>query len=423
MVYFLLSKIFIFQMKLKLSITGFLVLLFFVFLPFERLLTFEVFGLTAKISFVILMLLVLSFIALRPEPKFETVDKLLLLFATVAYLTAFWSIDQLRSLIIATIFLATFVGFIALRRFITAKNLETVKSIIIYWGFVLCFFALWQYFADMNNLPFAFLRDQYTKIVFGFPRPQGTFLEPLYFANFLFLPFYFSFERFLLSKKINWFLSANIFLMFSVMVLTLSRGAYFAFAVSLLMVGIVIAWKFRELLKRFWIIVGIGVLGIAAAVLLIYNTANKHNFQMFVEHAGVVDVSTGESTLDRFSFSSTAWNNTLRTPWGIGAGAFGALPEFSKKLAAGNYQTVTNLYLEILVEEGIVGLIVFLVFLFLTLKKLWQGIFNKKIESLVLLAVFVAIFIQAVSFSALYIIPIWAFLALVWRTGPYESTN
>lgn len=409
--------------KIKISISSILVLLFFVFLPFERLLTFEIFGLTAKISFGLLMLIVLAYVILRPEPKFETADRLLLALAGLSYLSAFWSIDQFRSLVISTIFLATFFGFIALRRFIAPKVAESVKTIIIYSGLALCLFALWQYFADLYGLPLAFLRPQYTKIVFGFPRPQATFLEPLFFANFLFLPIYFSLERFLQSKKIGWFLPLNIFLLFLVLVLTLSRGSYFALVASLFALGIILTWKCKNLLKRFWLAVGIGILGIIAAVLLIHSTTSQKNFQMFVGHAGVADATTGESTLDRFNFSSIAWSNFLRSPWGIGAGAFGALPEFNKILAGGEYQTVGNLYLEVLVEEGVIGLIIFLAFLILTLKRLWREVLDKKISSLMLLAMFIAIFIQAVSFSALYIIPIWAFLALIWRKDIAEPSQ
>ncbi|MCX6810346.1 MAG: O-antigen ligase family protein [Candidatus Berkelbacteria bacterium] len=392
-----------------------LVTLFFLFLPFERLLTFEIFGLTAKISFLILMLIVLVYFVLRLGPTLATEDKILLAFSALSYLSVFWSIDQLRSLIIATIFSATFLGFIALRRFLTPQNIEIAKTILIFWGFALCFFALWQYFGDLHNLPLTFLRERYTKIVFGFPRPQATFLEPLYFANFLFMPIFFSLERFIKSEKINWFLSLNIFLLLMVEVLTLSRGAYFSLAFAIIILVIFVGLKFKKYLKQLLIALGIGVLGIIGAVFIIYSSASHRDFQIFVQHAGATDVA-GESTVARLSYSSIAWSNFKKQPWGIGTGAFGALPEFSDKLLAGNYQTVGNLYLEILVEEGIIGLLLFLFFLFINLKYFWQNIKVKKIESLILMVVFVAIFIQAVSFSALYIIPIWAFLALARPT-------
>lgn len=402
-------------MNLRLPIQSLLVVLFFFFLPFERLLTFEIAGLTAKISFAILMLLVLWLIAVRPGPKLALEEKILLGFVAWSYVGVFWSIDQLRSFIIATIFLATFLGFIALRRFLDEKTASMVKTIIIFWGFVLSLFALWQYFGGLRDLPLTFLRPQYSRAVFGFPRPQATFLEPLYFANFLFLPLFLTFERLIEAKKPAWLYWLGAFLMTLVLVLTLSRGAYIAFIFAALVFSVLIWLKFKQYLKKLALIAGVTVLGAIAGVLLIYATASKTNFKLFVVHAGIGDVSTGESSLDRLSFAGTAWSNFLHKPWGIGAGAFGALPEFYQKLSAGSYQTVGNLYLEVLVEEGAVGLLLFLIFLLMMLKHFWEDIKNKKLESLIYLTIFLAVFVQAIFFSALYIIPIWAFLALSWR--------
>lgn len=399
----------------KISFVSALVVLFFFFLPFERLLTFEIAGLTAKISFAILMLLVLWLIAMRPAPKLALEEKILLGFAAWSYVGVFWSIDQLRSFIIATIFLATFLGFIALRRFLDQKTAGMVKTVIVYWGFALSLFALWQYFGGLHDLPLTFLRPQYTKAVFGFPRPQATFLEPLYFANFLFLPLFLTIESLLESKKPGWFYWLGAFLMTLVLVLTLSRGAYVAFIFAALVFSVLIWLKFKQYLKKLALIAGITVLGAIAGVILIYTTTSKSNFQLFVTHAGIGDVSTGESSIDRLSFAGVAWSNFLHKPWGIGAGAFGALPEFYQKLSAGSYQTVGNLYLEVLVEEGSVGLLLFLVFLVMMIRHFWEDISKKKLESLIYLTIFLAIFAQAIFFSALYIIPIWAFLALSWR--------
>ena len=133
----------------KWTFSSVLVIFFFLFLPFERLLTIEVYGLTAKISFLILLLIILALMIYRPGPKIAIEEKILLLFVAISYLSAFWSIDQLRSLVISTIFLATFVGFIALRRFLDQRTIEVVKSIIIWWGLALSIFALWQYFGDI----------------------------------------------------------------------------------------------------------------------------------------------------------------------------------------------------------------------------------------------------------------------------------
>jgi len=400
--------------KLKFSLPTILTIFFFIFLPFERLLTVEIFGLTLKISFILLLLLILALIVYKPGPKLTLEEKILLAFAGLSFLTAFWSIDQLRSLIIATIFLATFLGFFALRRFLDERTIAIAKTIIIWWGLLLSLFALWQYFGDLYNLGPTFLRSSYTKVVFGFPRPQATFLEPLYFADFLILPIFFTIERLVTDKKIPPLLPVNLFLLMAVLVLTLSRGAYFAFIFAALVLAIFVAIRYKKYLKRLILAAAVGFLGIVAGIALIFFTVPRENFDLFISHAGVADVSTASSTLDRFYFSRIALKNIIRNPWGIGAGAFGALPEFSDKLSSGQYQTVGDLYLEVLVEEGVIGFLLFAIFIFLFLRHLWKNAMSRNFEGLIYLSILLAILIQAVSFSALYIIPIWSFLALAW---------
>jgi O-antigen ligase len=157
------------------------------------------------------------------------------------------------------------------------------------------------------------------------------------------------------------------------------------------------------------------ILAAISAILIIKFSAPKESFDLFVSHAGVADVSTGESTLDRFYLTKIAWQQFLKHPWGIGTGAFGALPEFTEKVIVGDYQTVNNLYLEVLVEEGIIGFLIFIFFLTLLIKNLSVKIQEKNFAALIYLVIGVAIFVQAVSFSSLYILPIWAYLALAWN--------
>lgn len=401
--------------KINISLVSLVTVGFFLFLPFERLLTSEILGFTLKISFALLMVLVLIFLLRAREYRLEVEEKLLLLFALLSYLSIFWSIDQYRSMMISTIFLAVFLGFIALKKFVGEKEVLIIEKIIIWSGVALALFALWQYFTDLYGLSnWTFLRDVYNKSVFGFPRPQATFLEPLYLANYLFLPFYLSIKRFVKSNKFDWLSFVSLFLTTISFVLTLSRGAYIGLILSLVVLVIFIFVKFKNYWRKILFSVGIIIIGIVCAVLIIKLSAPRESFELFVTHAGVADASTGESTLDRFYLSKLAWQQFLNHPWGIGAGAFGALPEFSEKVITGDYQTVNNLYLEILVEEGFLGFLFFVLFLFLLIKNLLIRSNKKNIDSLFYLVVGVAIFAQAVSFSSLYILPIWGYLALAW---------
>ena len=393
-----------------------IVLGLYIFLPFERLFTLELFGLTLKISFALLLILIAIYLSKFRTHQLYLEDKILLWFVALSYLTSIWSIDQLRSVIISSIFAATLIGFVALRRNIDEKLAVKIKTILIIAGGLLSLFALWQYFADLNGLS-SFLRASYTKVVFGFPRPQATFLEPLYFANFLLIPIYFSIEELLISNlgKKFWFCAADLLLMISVLVLTLSRGAYIAFGFSFVVFAVLVAYKFKDRLKKLGQIAIIIALGLIAGTSIIYFTASKESFGMFVDHAGVADAGTGESTLSRVEFSKIALQESIKNPFGIGAGAFGALPEFNHIKARGEYQTVTNLYLEVLVEEGFLGLFLFLGFVILLLLFHFRKLLAGNLDNLIFFSLIIAILVQALTFSALYILPIWALFALSWR--------
>lgn len=402
--------------KFQTKLTLILVVLFFLFLPFERLLTMEIFGFTLKISFAILMVLVLFFLSGIRKYRLEIEDKLLFLLSFLSFLSIIWSIDQYRSLTISTIFLAVFVGFIALKRFIKKENFDLIEKIIIWSGIWLAVFALWQYFADLYGLSsLTFLRENYQKSIFGFPRPQATFLEPLYLANYLFLPFYLSISHFVKSKNRDILSAISLFLVSAVLVLSLSRGAYIGLLISLIVFFVLTISFFKQYFRKVLFSLLIVVLAVISATLIIKFSAPRESFDLFVTHAGVADVSTGESTLDRFYLMKIAWQQFLQKPWGIGTGAFGALPEFTEKAVVGDYQTVNNLYLEVLVEEGIVGFLIFISFLVLLVKNLSAKTKEKNFSALIYLVIGVAIFAQATSFSSLYILPIWAYLTLAWN--------
>jgi O-antigen ligase len=155
------------------------------------------------------------------------------------------------------------------------------------------------------------------------------------------------------------------------------------------------------------------------AIFLVYSTADKAGVNQFLGHTAVNDVGTGESVIGRLGTASSALGTAVGHPFGLGAGAFGALPQFSDR---SDYQIVNNLYLEILVESGIFGLVLFAGFLFLIFQKLWQnyrifGFFN-----LFYLLGLLAIFIQYFSFSTIYIVYIWFFIALA-TVEPREPIN
>ena len=400
----------------KFSLLQKLTLAFFLFLPFERLLTFDLFGFTAKISFAILLAIIGIYLGRRSWPTLERGEKYLLLFSVWVFVTSLWSFDITRTLFVAIIFLAVVVGYFFIRRLLKPEIFVVVEKIIIYFSVLLALFALYQYFGDMFGLStkFSLLRSSYTKAVFGFPRPQATFLEPLYFGNYLILPIFFLFRR-LAIRKFSWGNFSILVLILVAFVLTLSRGAYLALASGLLLIALYILIKNRQLWKKLLLIFAALFASIFVAVGIIYFTAGSGKTETFVGHATVDDATTGESTLGRMDTIKLALRTFSAHSFGIGAGAFGSLPEFDLNISKTGYQTANNFYSEILAEEGFPGAIFFLVFLYFTIAGLAKKTKRSGSYYIFEAAILLAFLVQAMTFSTLYILPLWAMFALISR--------
>ena len=398
-----------------------LILLFFVVLPFERLLTLDVAGYTLKLSYILGLIIIIYAIVLIAKKHISLTlyrDELwLLLFALLAILTTLWSIDWKRSLIVSLTVIFVLVLFYVLRRIIDPKLKEKIISVFIYMGVLTSLFGIWQFFVDKTFIShFSFLRPEYTSAVFGFPRVQATFLEPLYLANFLLIPIFFSFYR--LAKKSS--ASGYLFLTVTATAffLALSRGAFLALAVGLLFVAVTVIIYDRSKLTAFLKSVVFTILAGVLAVLSIYAVAGKTGLATYSGHAVVNDVATGESVIDRKYTMDVALDESLLHPFGLGVGAFGALPELRGDIQSQGYQTVNNLYLEILVETGFLGLILFIVFLWNYVLNLIKEFARNKLWVTICLGLVLAILTQYLFFSTIYIIYIWAVLAVLSTKQP-----
>ena len=427
------------------KIRTWLIFLLIVALPFERLLTFDLAGYTVKISYIVaLVFLIVSFFQLTKRDlsqPVETEELFLFSFVILALASTFWSIDQGRSVIISTLFLFMALLFFFLRRKINQNIVEKSKIIFIWLGVLTSLFALWQFFGDSLHLSaYIYLRPQYQSGVFGFPRVQSTFLEPLYFANFLLIPLFFNLYQILHGsnaqfvipakagiqnsgsriksgmteiKKRGWVYYLTLLIIGTAFFLTLSRGAFIALIVGLFVILGFIIFRRRDLIRKFLYGTLVLVGSLTLATISIYAVANRTGIEKYFGHAAVSDIATGESVLDRKYTMDMAFNQFLSHPFGIGAGAFGALPEFSSSIQSEGYQTVNNLYLEVLVEEGFLGLILLAIFFILYLRSLLQESIKGKVWSIMGVGLVAAFLVQYLFFSTLYIIYIWVVLAIL----------
>ena len=385
-------------------------------LPFERLLTFELLNYTVKLSYLVgILILLYSLILLLKKSLNLTLyrDELwLLFFVLAATLSCFWSIDLKRSLVILSVIIFVVLLFYCLRRLIDEALKEKLISLLIVLGFLISLFALWQFFVDKTALSsLSYLRPQYQSGVFGFPRVQASFLEPLYLANFLLIPIFFNFYRLLKKPSMANYLILT--LTGTAFFLTLSRGAFFALLMGILLTAVLIFIYQRGKIVNFFKSSAFILLAGALAVLSIYSVSGGSGLKTYSGHAVVNDIRSGESVVDRKYTMSVALEESLLHPFGIGVGAFGALSEFSGDIANQGYQTVNNLYLEILVETGFLGLILFLIFLLHYALNLSSDFKKDVLWKTICLSLFLAIFIQYLFFSTIYIIYIWAVLAIL----------
>jgi O-antigen ligase len=434
--------------------TYFLAALFFT-LPFERIPTLEVYGFTLKASYVIAVILVLTFIIKKYKSiTYSTSDYMLILFWLWGAITLLWSVNTQLGAIVILLWLMMFVLYFVVARALDSEKLrERAESIVLVSTALVCLFGIYQFIGDSLGLSSSFtgIRYWYSKQIeiLGFPRIQSVALEPLYFSNFLLVPLYLVIKRYfnychseLGSKSIknadivgklklglqtvgfgNKYFWLLILILINI-VLGVSRGAYLAVIVTLaiMLLYLVINWRaFNSLKYELAGMIGAVIIAAGLSYLGIYVLNGKNAVSNFQNHAVVGDTESGTSVPGRVEMYKRAWGYFKEKPvGGIGIGSFGTLNLFYDENQVKHYGVVNNIYLEILAETGGIGLVLFSLFLLFYLRELNEKYRKfddeKKLSTLLLFLGILAIFIQYNFFSTLYIIYIWVFLALL-RSG------
>lgn len=283
--------------------------------------------------------------------------------------------------------------------------------------FLVSLFGLYQFAGDMLGLPQSFtgLRYQYTKEILGFTRIQATFLEPLYFANFLLISISLLVARLggLGERENKWQGLEIVVLILALLnfILTVSRGAYLGLFFALLTLAIIYRQKIFKPKILFYCFFAFLFLLVAFSQFL------GGQIGIFVSH--LRDSFSGAAFFERaetFNLAIQAWREH---PFiGIGPGSFGPWVYVSPFIVPeAGWKIVNNLYLEILVESGILGLGFFissLIILFInSVKTILKSAGVNKIIMVGLLAAFVGVFIQYNTFSIIYIMHVWFLIGLM----------
>jgi O-antigen ligase len=304
-------------------------------------------------------------------------------------------------------------------------------------------FGIFQFFGDLAGLPTSLtgLDPGYTKVVFGFPRIHAFSKEPLYFANYLFIPLGVSLALFFSKNATKGSLSDNsqpllhrlldqlrgpwllplILLLFVNFFLTLSRGAFIAL-IPFTLIFCLFYWKRIFTLRN----IILGILAVVISLTTVYNileSVSPDALDRFLGHAQLEDVlvkKQGESGFGRlmaFSEAIKAWETS--PAFGIGLGNFGPYVAYYPLITPiGGWDIVNNEYLELLAETGYVGSgLVFVILLIILARSVgaYQATTDEYLKAILvgLVAAFTAIFTQYNFFSTLYIIHIWVLFGLI----------
>ncbi len=402
-------------------------------LPFERIPSFDwsVLGVsfTVRLSYVVvaIALAALGWQVVRAVPWLSPKQPYfwLVSYGFVAILSVLQALNVKRGLVALVATGLVMATCVLVSRSVKRLDWMALFRAMTIGAVIACAVGVFQFFGDSLGLSthLTGLREIYTKGVFGFPRIQATGLEPLYFANFLLIPFLVTFGLIYSGRLTRWWYGL-LFLYAYIMSLTLSRGAIWGSIAGLIFIAIMLATKTHW--KRAAVGLGMIALGGAAAIGSIY-AVTQHDSKggsqavvTYTRQSTTFTPSSGSADSDRTTNKKLALAAFRERPLlGFGLGNFGtyakgARPELYGK--TGGEVTVNNEYLEVMAETGLLGLGT-LVGLFVTLlvaaRKAWRRLAaQERVWLISLMGVLGAFAIQYYAFSTLYVMHIWVVIGL-----------
>ncbi|MDD5040194.1 MAG: O-antigen ligase family protein [Patescibacteria group bacterium] len=396
-------------------------------LPFERLGAYELGDMTVRVSQIFFAVTAVSwvFYAFRTgQRRFAGNPALipLVLFLACGLISIVNSENTGRSVVVLayTVFTAA-LAFVIPNIVRTREQLQRIIVAIIISFVLVSSFGIFQFVGDMGGLPTTVtgLRELYTKNVLGFTRVQSTAYEPLYFANYLLIPIGLLAALFLSGKR--FIRSGWLIVLFGLgvvnLILTVSRGGYLALPVVLLAVAVFYIRKLLSVPTMVTILIGGALVG-WVVVQTLGSSGEPFTMEKFTGH--ITNAFYGASYSERintFEQSYAAWREQPLI--GIGIGGFGPYEApHPAYMPADGWRIVNNEFLEILAEEGIVGLTLFIFFLVVLFVRSYRAlrVTNDRYTRAVLVglsAALLGILVQYQTFSTLYIMHVWFVVGLI----------
>jgi O-antigen ligase len=363
-------------------------------------------------------------------------------------LASAWSTNPFRAIATSgflTLLVLLVCAIVAERKLLMA-HARTIKRFLFFSYYIVAAWCLWQIAGEAFGVPssLTLLPTMYNADVFGIARPTGFALEPQFLASLLLPPLLWLIWRRIgvkypsLPRGDTWMLV----ILSGLLILTLSRGGMLAFIVGLLCIAI---FSSHGSIKRWAKTFGLLALGAALALSIIFgfaganrstNISGYQSISRVMNHLSFSMISlptdkdkdltltpsapttnnnhsagyVASSTDSRLGMSEQALKLWTRDPattvFGVGTGGFGtALYEAHQADSLGSI--VNNMYIEQLVETGLIGLILLLAFCISLLIVVYRS------RQFVLLAILVACFVQWSFFSGnANVIHMWVVIAI-----------
>lgn len=391
------------------------------FLPFERLGSFEVAGYTVRISQLLILALLVFFTwqltGGAKKTKLHPAIKVFFLFWLVGLLSIINSPNLNRSIVVSVFVIFSFSTSLLVSNYLESiESLEKIIEGLFYGCLAVTLFGLYQFIGDLAGLPLWLtgLRSQYSKLILGFPRIQSTTLEPLYFANYLLIPLAFGAAALYRrpEKKQKKFLIGLLILIGINLILTASRAGIFAAIIELIVMAFILRPK--NISAR---ALGLGLAGFLAIILILQivtvRSEDSFNSKINKFFAHLITLNAGaafEERADTFLTAIKIWEN--HPLLGSGPGSFGPIVAYRPfVMPFGGWKIVNNETIELLTENGVLGLLLFLCFqiaiIWPAIAALRKGSPEARPFLAASLAAWIGIWIQYQTFSTLYLTHVW----------------
>ncbi len=353
-------------------------------------LLFIAFGLTFRndtlpLSFLILFILTMDLLVSGYLITIDNITRWLFIFFIIASLSVYnnllWDVNPVfynseticvKNFKQLLMFFLMILHFIVLRNILKNYNTEKIQKLVNFFVFVsllVSLYSIYQFFGFLYNLPFtdilrisksySITRGVELSSWIGLPRARAFMPEPSFWGTFLLIPFSLILPVAFEKKQITtrFFLVVFVIAQF----LTFSRSSWFGFIFVFICF---ILYKLVYEKKIFRTIAIVFTMVCLIFILLMYFIPDRE--VLFQRLSAFSDLSA----IERFRTQKMAFQAFLKNPiLGIG---FGNTPFFI------NSQVTHNLYLQLLLETGVVGFSVFVFFLF----KIWNKlkVFEKRIK-------------------------------------------